>query len=253
MHLRFLHWLSLLLLGPCVLNGQIVNVESARLDENKMGWQGLVDLNFMALKNNAHLFQFNNKLRAQYVKDRHRWLLLHDINVNMSGTFNFEQNTFQHLRYGWMVDSPLVLEAFVQNQYDKIQLIKHRLLAGVGLRLMFLEKGLLVTYYGITAMGEYEQEINQTKGDLYARMSTYLNLKFTLKDWLHWYNTAYYQPLFSNVTDYRIMVNSTLEFKVNHRLSMVTRFGMNYDSSPVDNALVPALTYRLTNGFAYKI
>ncbi|MBI3143223.1 MAG: DUF481 domain-containing protein [Bacteroidetes bacterium] len=253
MSLRSLGLLACLILVHHVLKGQIVNVESARLDENQSGWQGLVDLNFMALKNNAHLFQLNNKLRTQFVKGPHRWLLLHDININMSSTFNFEQNTFQHLRYGWMVDSPLVLEAFVQNQYDKIQRIKHRLLAGAGLRLMFMEKGLLATYYGITAMGEYEQEINSSTGEAYMRLSTYLNLKFTLKEWLHWYNTAYYQPLFRNVTDYRVMVNSSLEIKLNHRLSMLTRFGMNYDSNPVDNALVPAFTYRLTNGFAYKI
>lgn len=242
----------LLVLSSFHLSAQIVNIESSRLDETQQGWQGLIDLNFYAIQNANILYQLNNKARVQYIKNRHRWLVLNDMNLSTTNDLKFEQNAFQHIRYGLMIDSPIVWESFIQNQYDKVQLIKQRVLLGTGLRLRFLEKGLIHSYYGITYMLEYEKELKTGILHLNSRMSTYINLKLTISDWFIYYNTSYYQPLFANFSDYRFTTNNTLEFKVNNNFSFVTRFTMTYDSNPVQDPSVHNKNLKLTNGFSYK-
>lgn len=231
---------------------QIVNIENSRLDETKQGWQGLFDVNFFLVQNTNTLYQFNNKTRLQYVKDKHRWLLLNDVNLSVSDDLKFEQNAFQHLRYGLMLDSAYVFESFAQNQYDRIQLIKQRVLVGTGLRIRFIEKGLVESYYGITYMFEYEEELKTEIRHYNSRLSTYINLKVTVKEWLNLYSTTYFQPLLNNVDDFRFTTTNSLVFKVNGNFSVITRFTMNYDSNPVDDPSVINKNLKLTNGFSYK-
>lgn len=249
---RFLLSASTLVLFSFTSFAQIVNVEGSRLDESKQGWQGLADLSFYAVKNTNTLYQLNNKLRLQYVASRHRWLMLNDINLSVSNELKFEQNAFQHLRYGLMLDSAYVLECFGQHQYDRIQLIKRRVLLGGGLRIRFLERGLINSYYGFTYMLEYEDELVTLNRNLHSRLSTYVNIKLTIKEWLKFLSTSYYQPRLSYFGDFRLSTNNTLEFKINGNLSILTKYVLIFDSSPVDDPSVPKINMKLTNGFSYK-
>lgn len=229
-----------------------MNVEGSRLDETQQGWQGLADLSFYAIQNTNTLYQLNNKLRLQYVAERHRWLMLNNINLSVSDELKFEQNAFQHLRYGLMLDSAYVLECFGQHQYDQIQLIKRRVLLGGGLRIRFLERGLINSHYGITYMLEYEDELVTLEKNLLSRLSTYVNIKLTIKEWFTLLSTSYYQPRIADFDDFRLSTNSTLQFKVNGNLSIITKFVLIYDSSPVNDPSVPNINLKVTNGFSYK-
>ena len=242
----------LLLFCHRVAFSQIANIEVSRLNANKQGLQGLADFKFFLIQNSNTLYQFSNRVRLQHVQAKHTWLFLNDINLSLSNNLTFEQNTFQHVRYGYMLDTSFVLEAFAQNQYDRIQLIRQRILLGAGARIRFLQKGLIKSYYGLTCMFEYEDELKTEIRRFNTRLSTYINFKFTLKDWLRFYNTSYYQPLLKDFSDFRFTTNNTLEFKVNGNLSVITQFTMTYDSNPVQDASVLNQNMRLTNGFAYK-
>ncbi|MFY0673835.1 MAG: DUF481 domain-containing protein [Bacteroidia bacterium] len=245
-------FIYILIFCPSISLAQIANIEVSRLNDNKQGLQGLADFKFFLIQNSNTLYQFSNRVRLQYVKDKHNWLFLNDINLSLSNNLTFEQNAFQHVRYGYMIDTSFVLEAFAQNQYDRIQLIRQRVLLGAGTRIRFLQKGLIKSYYGLTCMLEYEDELKTEIRRFNTRMSTYINFKFTLKDWLRYYNTTYYQPLLANFSDFRFTTNNTLEFKVNGNLSVITQFTMTYDSNPVEDASVLNQNMRLTNGFAYN-
>lgn len=249
---RFFLFVSLFLCCPLWGSSQIVNVENSRLDETEQGWQGLADLSFYAVKNTNTLYQLNNKLRVQYVTDRHRWLMLSDVNLSISDELKFEQNAFQHLRYGLMLDSAYVWEFFGQHQYDQIQLIRRRVLIGSGLRIRFLERGLINSHYGFTYMLEYEDELVTLETNLLSRLSTYVNIKLTVKEWLQFLSTSYYQPRITQFSDFRLSTNNTLQFKINDSLSIITKLVLIYDSSPVDDASVPNMNMKLTNGFSYK-
>ncbi len=243
---------SLLVVLPILGTAQIVNIESSRLNEGKQGLSGLVDVKFFLVQNNNTLYQFNNKFNIQYVKDKHRWLFLNDINLSLSNELKFEQNAFQHIRYGFLLDSALIFESFLQNQYDKVQLIKERVLLGGGARFRFLHKGLINSHYGLTYMLEYEQELKTGLRHLNSRLSTYVNFKLNIKDWCKFYNTTYYQPLLTDFSDFRFTTNNTLQFKVNGNLSVITQFTLTYDSNPVNDPSVMNKNMRLTNGFSYK-
>ena len=188
----------------------------------------------------------------QYVSGRHIWLMLNNVNLSVSNELKFEQNAFQHLRYDLMLDSAYYLEAFGQHQYDRIQLIKRRVLLGSGLRIRFLERGLINSFYGFTYMLEYEDELVTLEKNLLSRLSSYVNIKLTIKDWLKLLSTTYYQPRLTYFGDYRLSTNNQLLFKVNGNLSIITQFILVYDSSPVNDPSIPNINMKVTNGFSYK-
>lgn len=247
--------IGLLLLGcsHMTLQAQIVNVENTRLNEYKDGWQGLIDIRFYSVKNTSSLFKLNNTIRLQYRKKRHTFLFLNNYNLINTGGENFEQNYFQHFRYNLMVDSNLTLEAFTQNQYDQIMLIKKRILAGSGPRFRFVDGRRFKLYIGLAYMFEYEEELQSSIIRRDHRMSSYLNVRLKLKDWLLLHNTTYYQPRFDWWPDYRVSSNTTFQCKVNKWLSFTSDVGLAFDTFPVDNNGIPRFTYRFTNGIAITL
>lgn len=248
-------YIFLVLIGiyPLFASSQIVNVELARMDENKNGWQGLVDFSFYSLKNTSTLFTFSNNINTQFKKDKNLYLILNNINIAYSDIDKFEQNAFQHLRYGRFLDSNFTYELFGQHQYDKIQLIKQRLLLGTGFRFNYFSKGVLSAYTGVSYMFEYESELKTQLIHYNQRMSAYSNIKLTVKKWFRFYNTTYYQPLITNLSDFRVSSSNTLLFKINEYLSFSTNYNFSYDSKPVDDPEVVSYIHKFTTGLSIKL
>lgn len=241
------------LLGLNASRAQIVNIENSRLSETQQGWQGLIDFRFNAVKNNIALLQLSNKLRLQYTQERNRVLFLSDLNLSISDDLSFERNAFQHIRYGYMVDSIFILESFVQNQFDRIQLINQRTLLGQGVRFRYLQRGIIRSFFGFTYMLEYEDELITERQNLNSRLSSYLNLKLSIENWFSLYNTTYFQPLMLDWSDYRISSNSLLEIRANESFSVTFNINVVYDSNPVDDPSVQNLNFKFSNGFAFNL
>lgn len=251
--MKFPFMLFILICAYSVAQSQIVNIESARLNEDKQGLQALGDLRFNIVKNQNKLLQLNNKLRLQYTNKKHRCLVLSDINLFLTNDTNYDQNAFQHLRYGYMIDSAFIFEGFLQNQYDRIQLIKSRRLLGLGGRFRFLQRGIVDCHVGLSYMFEHERELNTEIVHQNHRFSSYLNFVFTFSDQFKYHNTTYYQPRIDFFGDFRLSSNNLFETRINSSFSFTTSFNLVYDSTPVDNPQVANINYRLSNGISLRL
>lgn len=238
---------------PQITSAQIVNIENNRLEDNAKGWVGAIDFGFYTLKSQNTLVRFNNTTRVQYAVARSKFLLLNDANFIFSGTENFERNYFQHFRYNLFVDSNLTLEAFVQNQFDRVMQIERRFLLGAGPRFQFVDGKRFKLNIGLLYMYEFEKELDSPVKRFDHRLSSYIAFKVILKDYLSLLNTTYFQPNLNFWPDHRISSNSSLRIKVNHHFSVFSSFNLAYDTFPIENKDVPKLIYRFNSGFSINL
>lgn len=62
-----------------VLNAQIVNVESKRTEKTQEGWHGSLNLSLNLTRNTTDVLDYGAKATVQYLKERHRLLVISDL------------------------------------------------------------------------------------------------------------------------------------------------------------------------------
>jgi len=95
--------------------------------------------------------------------------------------------------------------------------------------------------YERTAFGDTER---------HWRWSNYFSFTVFPADNFSIVSTSYFQPVFTNFSDYRISSQNAIYFKMTTRLSFKTAFNYNYDSTPVMG--VPKEQYNLSSGIVYN-
>ncbi len=247
---RFSVLISLLLLVQ-LSSAQIVNVESKRGNRTQEGLHGNVRLNFNLTRNTTDIISYGAQNNVQYLKNRHRLLLLTDLSRVRAADADFINNGYEHIRYNLEFGKKrhFAFEAFQQAQFNSVQKIRYRQLAGAGLRWNVVERDSLKLWLGSLPMYEYE-ELTTDVIERNFRQSSYLLLFFVLPSGLEFQTINYYQPKLDDWSDYRISHSSTLEFGLLEWLRFNVSFNLLYDSKPpVD---IPDLIFTLKNGLTVE-
>ena len=229
-------------------HAQILNIESFRIKTDTIGWAGKIGLDFSLIKNTKSLTKIGNNTHIQYKTNKSLILLLGQYQLMVSDGTDLIDKAVLHLRYNYNFTRVVIGEWFVQGQRNSISKIDFRGLAGAGLRFKLSKKQQFKYYLGTTAMFEHEETTMQTTQDLW-RWSNYFSFSWYPAKTLSLVSTTYYQPAFSDFSDYRIFSQNSLYFLVSMHLSFKTGFNFNFDSTPV--AGVPDTQYSLTSGLVY--
>lgn len=238
------------ILFPIVVFSQIINVESLRKVTDTSGWTGNTSLNFSLTKNTNTLIRLNNIIHVQYKMNNHLVLFINNLGFERAGGQSFVNNGSQHLRYNHKITENIVWEAFVQSQYNSIAKIKFRGLVGSGPRFKLLGKDKHRLYLGTLVMYEHEElneEVLNINKDF--RGSSYLTFSFYPTDNITIVSTTYYQPLLTQVSDYRIASETNFLLSITNKLSLRTSYSITFDATPA--AGVPNTFYNLTTGLLY--
>ena len=140
---------------------------------------------------------------------------------------------FSHLRMTKMISSKLFLEVFTQFGFNDFLLMKNRKLAGSGLRYKMGSNDRMNTFLGIGLMQENEiyDLVNEPEKKL-LRSTNYLSWNINIAKNTQLYNTVYYQFSFSDINDYRLLYDGSINFSVNEKLSFVIELNYRYDNDP---------------------
>ena len=143
---------------------------------------------------------------------------------------------FGHLRMTKMVSSKLFFEVFTQFGFNDFLLMKDRKLAGSGLRYKMVSNDRMNTFLGIGLMQENEiyDIVNEPEKKL-LRSTNYLSWNINIAKNTQLYNTVYYQFSFSDINDYRLLYDGSINFSVNESLSFVIELNYRYDNDPHGN------------------
>ncbi len=143
---------------------------------------------------------------------------------------------FGHLRMTKMISSKLFFEVFTQFGFNDFLLMKDRKLAGSGLRYKMVSNDRMNTFLGIGLMQENEiyDIVNEPEKKL-LRSTNYLRWNINITENTQLYNTVYYQFSFSDINDYRLLYDGSINFSVNENLSFFIELNYRYDNDPHGN------------------
>lgn len=231
-------------------NGQIINVENARMQSDTTGWMGSVGALLSLTKNTDEIFLVQLNAHLQYKTQKDLFLILGNYGFLSGSSQNLINNSFFHLRYNRKVNKFLRLEVFTQILQNPVTKIDYRILTGAGPRFKLTESKKFRLYAASLVMHEYERELNEEKtihNDI--RSSSYVSFSFQPNDNTEMVNTVFYQPLFSYLNDYRILDQFKFSVKAGKKLAMTFNVNYLYDNKPVVG--VPRINYTISTGIEY--
>lgn len=138
---------------------------------------------------------------------------------------------FSHLRMTKMISSKLFFEVFTQFGFNDFLLMKDRKLAGSGLRYKMVSNDRMNTFLGIGLMQENEiyDIVNEPEKKL-LRSTNYLRWNINIAENTEFNNTVYYQFSSSDINDYRLLYDGSIDFSVNENLSFFIELNYRYDN-----------------------
>lgn len=235
---------------PFFISAQIVNIESQRIESDTTGWLGSFGSNFLFEKNAIEVLNINLAAHIQYKTKKSLYLFLGNYNLLKGSGQTLSDNIFYHLRYNYKINKWLRWEVFTQLQQNNVTGIDLRLLTGTGPRFKLSGTKTIAIYTGTAAMYEYEKE--QTVPLVYhrnVRSSSYISLTYKPVANAEIIGTVFYQPLYANPGDYRVLNEISAKFKIVKHFSFTAGWHYLYDSKPA--ASTPDLNYSISNGIEY--
>ena len=245
-----LFFLAVTLLTCMISRGQIVNIETKRMQSDTTGWMGSINGNFSLTKNQDQVFSTDVNAHLQYKDLKNLYLILGNYGFLKGADESFINSSFLHLRYNRKFSNLFRWEVFTQWQNNKVTKIDSRFLFGMGPRFKLASSASFHLYVASLAMYEYEKEISDpVVHNRNLRSSSYVSFTWLPVHTIELTSTTFYQPLFRDFRDYRFLNQATLNFKATRNLSLGVTWSYLYDSRPVPN--VPRTNYSLTTGLKY--
>lgn len=231
---------------------QIVNVESQRLETDTTGLFGNFGAGFLFVKNVVEVINVNVNGYLEYQTPKSIFIGLGSYNFLRGNGQSLYDNTFYHVRYNYKINKWMQWEAFTQLQHNDITGIKLRRLAGTGPRFRLAGSKKISLHVATAAMYEYERE--KTNPIIYhndIRSSSYLSLNYKPSENTSFNGTVFYQPLFRDAHDYRVLNELSAKFKIVKNLSFKVTWYYLHDSKPAANT--PKFNYSISNGIEYSL
>ncbi len=104
-------------------------------------------------------------------------------------------------------------------------------------------------YMGILAMYEYEKDLRPDVIHKDLRSDNYVSFSWKASPVLSLSSTTFYQPLFRNAADFRVLNQFTLNVKATKHFSISLNSDYAYDAFPAVGT--PQINYTITNGITY--
>ena len=214
------------------LHAQIVNIEGKRMQTDSIRFVLNNDLyfSFDSIDEND-IYQISNDLSTQLKSKDLKKIYFFIGNyslINASGSA-LRNSWLLHLRFNYKLSRLFRIETFVQSQYNEFSNINKRNLVGAGMRFKLISKEKTSLYFGNSYMYE-EEQIDAVNVKLYNhRNSSYLSFNATVsKSNIEILNTVYFQPLYEDFSNYRILEQFKIEIPIGEKLSINTAFNYSY-------------------------
>jgi hypothetical protein len=236
--------------------GQIVNIEARRLHTDSIRFAG--DFNLALLLNSTNgkdivTIRGNIIMQWKSADFRHLWLATTNYDFAKAEDESFVNNFYVHLRYNYKVNNWLRWEALLQIQTNEPLGISFRQLIGMGPRFKIRLGTHADIYLGTTYLYEYEKTVQPNsvisrdhRSSNYGSINIYIpKVNGSIV------STMYYQPLYTDFSDFRIMNDTRIDLSITAKWRVYTRFSYLYDSRPPFNIRRNAMN--LEQGFGYSI
>tara|TARA_R110002012_G_scaffold75628_1_gene191062 strand:+ start:942 stop:1658 length:717 start_codon:yes stop_codon:yes gene_type:complete len=234
---------------------QLVNIETKRLQTDSTRFVLNADFAFNHSNNDGvSVNQVNGTLTTQLKsKDLKRtYLFLGNYRLIDADEGNLQNSWFLHTRFNYKFNQLLRFEAFLQGQYNQLLVVEQRNLVGAGLRLKWMNRENFSGYLGNSYMYEVEYSDRAGTTEYNHRNSTYLSVSYLSKSKnFSVTNTVYYQPLYKNLKDYRLLEQFRLDIPLAEWFKVFTIYDYYFDSKTPLNTREYTSQLQIGVGFSF--
>jgi len=254
--LCFLVPLFTLVLPAFAAQAQIVNVQEMLFKEDN-GFSLSLGLTGDWRIGNTEYTLFKGSTVLRYGYDAHVLLLSVNGAYGIKGDDRFERRIFEHLRYRYQALDWLGVEGYLQHGYNEFVRLPLRVVGGIGPRFTPYRNDWMQLHLGTAYMIEFTEYSNDSaysdagKKHYYHRWSSYLAMKLKATDYLSFVHTTYAQPSLEDMTNIKVMVDTTMVVKVTDMFKVTISHDLSYHSHPpegikdLDSALVVGINMSL--------
>ena len=215
-------------------HAQLVNIESRRMQSDSLRFvlQGNVSGSYTDI-NGSTIFQTRPSLSTQFksIDLDNVFFIVGDYRLLRTSDRDIANAWLLHLRYNRKMTSLITIEAFIQSQHDRVLAIKSRNLGGAGLRLQLLSSENASIFVGQAYIYERERANFVDETIYHHRNSSYVTLTATIPNTsLSFTNTFYYQPLYEDFGDYRLLEQFKASVSISKVVDLFVLFDYYYDS-----------------------
>lgn len=224
--------LALFLCSHLPSQAQLVNIEAKRMQTDSIRFVLKSDVLFNYTDTNeAYVLKFGSNITTQIKsKDLNKtYFLVWNYDLVRTDEKDVQNSWFLHARYNQELSDLFRLEAFVQNQNNTQLTIISRNLVGAGIRFKLINKERTKAYFGNSYMYEVEK-LNAIDQWYYNhRNSSYLSLTQSFeKAHLDLIATLYFQPLYRDLENHRVLGQFKAEMPLTHHISLTALYNYFY-------------------------
>jgi putative salt-induced outer membrane protein YdiY len=245
---------ALFLISTCfVVDAQIVNIDKRRTKDPNYGLQGAFNIGFNFVHTTTDQKQLNSRIKLQYNDGQNTYLLSSDVGFNQVGDERNVNNGGLMFKYNyWVPDKIIIAESFLQYQYNRIKSLKHRYIVGGGPRFNIASGdrfSFFLVGYTIYLNELYDHSDYERRKSL-VKFSSMGSFDWKISDAAGFNHTTYYEPDYSDPSDFRVWSESRLSLKITQRLNFGLFVKLEYDNMAPPN--VDNLFYTVSNSFRWN-
>ena len=220
----------------------IVNTEKL-FNKNKEGLQVSSEFNGTSISGNASVFILGYSLNFSYKKNKSFLRLLSGGQYISQNKNEVSNSAFSQLRYDYQINHKSRYFMFTQLQSNAILLFNRRLLAGLGYRknLINIERDSSSRINFDLSLGIMQEEEVLNRSRLPQNEKYYTNYTRSIismvgswkyKKKITVINTTYFQQYLFSISDYRLLNETNMLYKLNKNLSLSVDIEYRFDSDP---------------------
>lgn len=206
--------------------------ETLKKMQLKPGLYNTVNLDLAYKTGNTDLLTLRSRFRSDYLSKTYHTFVFGSLQQGRNNGVFFTNKGMAHGRIIQKITNTIMVESFIQKQFNNSILLKDRNLFGGGVRIAGKsQKSNSNIYLGTGAMWEYERFEDDITTRI-VRLTNYINWSAHIDDRIITSATGYYQVHVKRFEDYRILFQGNVTFKVTDQLSFPIRVDFRYDNEP---------------------
>jgi len=231
----------------------IINAEDLDLSLDTDGVSGKLEASLSGSAGNSNKQRGQRSGRVIWRHAQHLDMLVGSFSYGKSRGVRDTKKSFAHLRHRYALNHTWGLEGFLQAQQDEFARLKLRLLLGGGLRWSYQYQA-WEWHIGLGSF--YERETLRAVANIAAlshvwRGNSYLALRYAFDKWVRFQDTLYYQPVWKDSADYRLLNDVALHVALTDHLDLKLVLEIAQDSRPPTGVKRTDINYKTGLSFRF--
>lgn len=222
--------------SPLMAQVNIFTGETMKQMRLESGFYNSIALDLTYRAGNTDLFTARTRFRSDYLTETYHSFIFGSLQQGRKSGAFFINKGMAHARIIRGLTQHVLVESFVQKQFNESILLSDRNLVGGGVRFTSHPRNSRFNLYlGIGAMWEHERINDKERGNITTRIvrsTNYINWTGQLDERITTSATGYYQVYVRRFRDYRVLFEGSLTFRLTTKLTFPIRVNFRYDSEP---------------------